>query len=171
MKKNPYNFNEIPTELKNLPQWVLWRKEERNGKPTKIPYQANGEMAQANNRRTWSTFATAVKFYLEGDYDGIGFVFSRQDNYIGIDIDKCVVAGKTNTFATEIIDTLDSYTEFSPSGKRYPHHYQREPSTICFRYWKEEYQAWFRNLLIRTILHIHWKSRKFLMMCMIVRMN
>ncbi|MEK4675931.1 phage/plasmid primase, P4 family [Bacillus sp. FSL K6-2944] len=117
MKKNPYNFNEIPTELKNLPQWVLWRKEERNGKPTKIPYQANSEMAQANNRRTWSTFATAVKFYLEGDYDGIGFVFSRQDNYIGIDIDKCVVDGKTNDFAMEIIDTLDSYTEFSPSGK------------------------------------------------------
>ncbi|MDA1680327.1 MULTISPECIES: phage/plasmid primase, P4 family [Bacillus cereus group] len=117
MKQNPYNFNEIPTELKSLPQWVLWRKEERNGKPTKIPYQANGEMAQANNRRTWSTLATAVKFYLEGDYDGIGFVFSRQDNYIGIDIDKCVVAGKTNTFATEIIDTVDSYTEFSPSGK------------------------------------------------------
>ncbi|PGW47586.1 phage/plasmid primase, P4 family [Bacillus thuringiensis] len=117
MKKNPYNFNEIPTELKNLPQWVLWRKETRNGKLTKIPYQFNGEMAQANNRRTWSTFATAVKFYLEGDYDGIGFVFSRQDNYVGIDLDKCVVDGKTNVFSTEIIDTLDSYTEFSPSGK------------------------------------------------------
>ncbi|PHG57591.1 phage/plasmid primase, P4 family [Bacillus toyonensis] len=117
MKQNPYNFNEIPTELKNVPQWVLWRKEERNGKPTKIPYQANGEMAQANNRRTWSTFATAVKFYLEGDYDGIGFVFSRQDNYVGIDLDTCCVDGKLNTFATEIIDTLDSYTEFSPSGK------------------------------------------------------
>ncbi|HDR3896739.1 phage/plasmid primase, P4 family [Bacillus cereus] len=116
MKKNPYNFNEIPTELKNLPQWVLWRKEERNGKFTKIPYQFNGEMAQANNRRTWSTFATAVKFYLEGDYDGIGFVFSRQDNYVGIDLDTCCVDGKLNTFATEIIDTLDSYTEFSPSG-------------------------------------------------------
>ncbi|EOV9525606.1 phage/plasmid primase, P4 family [Bacillus cytotoxicus] len=117
MKENPYNFNEIPTELKALPQWILWRKEKRNGKPTKVPYQVTGEMAQANNRRTWSTFATAVKFYLEGDYDGIGFVFSRQDNYIGIDIDKCVVDGKINTFATEIIDTLDSYTEFSPSGK------------------------------------------------------
>lgn len=115
MKENPYNFNEIPTELKALPQWILWRKEKRNGKPTKVPYQVTGEMAQANNRRTWSTFATAVKFYLEGDYDGIGFVFSRQDNYIGIDIDKCVVDGKTNTLATEVIDTLDSYTEFSPS--------------------------------------------------------
>jgi putative DNA primase/helicase len=117
MKENPYNFNEIPAELKALPQWILWKSEKRNGKPTKVPYQANGEMAQANNRRTWSTFATAVKFYLQGEYDGIGFVFSRQDNYIGIDIDKCVTDEKPNTFATEIIDTLDSYTEFSPSGK------------------------------------------------------
>ncbi|HFJ9344257.1 TPA: phage/plasmid primase, P4 family [Bacillus mobilis] len=117
MKKNPYNFNEIPAELKALPQWILWKFETRNGKQTKVPCQVTGEMAQANNRRTWSTFATAVKFYLEGDYDGIGFVFSRQDNYIGIDIDKCVVDRKTNAFATEIIDTLDSYTEFSPSGK------------------------------------------------------
>lgn len=116
MKKNPYNFNEIPAELKALPQWILWKFEMRNGKQTKVPCQVTGEMAQANNRRTWSTFATAVKFYLEGDYDGIGFVFSRQDNYIGIDIDKCVTDGKTNTFATEIINTLDSYTEFSPSG-------------------------------------------------------
>ncbi|MEH7150554.1 DNA primase [Bacillus thuringiensis] len=115
MKENIYNFNEIPAELKALPQWILWRKEKKDGKATKIPYQVTGEMAQANNRRTWSTFATAVKFYLEGDYDGIGFVFSRQDNYIGIDIDKCVVDGKTNAFATEIINTLDSYTEFSPS--------------------------------------------------------
>ena len=117
MKENPYNFNEIPAELKALPQWILWRFETRNNKPTKVPYQVDGEMAQANNRSTWSTFATAVKFYLEGDYDGIGFVFSRQDNYIGIDIDKCVIDGKTNAFSTEIIDTLDSYTEFSPSGK------------------------------------------------------
>ncbi|MFD1205809.1 DNA primase, partial [Sporosarcina contaminans] len=116
MKEN-YDFNSIPSELKALPQWILWRIETRNGKQTKVPYQVDGEMAQANNRRTWSTFATAVKFYLEGDYDGIGFIFSRQDNYIGIDIDNCVVDGKPNAFANEIIDSLDSYTEFSPSGK------------------------------------------------------
>lgn len=114
--KEHYDFNSIPPELKALPQWILWRFEERGGKKTKVPYQPDGEMAQANNRRTWSTFATAVKFYMQGNYDGIGFVFSRQDSYIGIDIDKCVVDDKPNTFATEIIDTLDSYTEFSPSG-------------------------------------------------------
>lgn len=114
--KEHYDFNSIPSELKALPQWILWRYENRNGKQTKIPYQADGNEAMANNRRTWSTFATVVKFYLEGDYDGIGFVFSRQDSYIGVDIDKCVVDEKVNAFGNEIIDTLDSYTEFSPSG-------------------------------------------------------
>lgn len=117
MKENPYNFNEIPAELKALPQWIVWKEEEKEGRYTKVPYQVDGEMAQANNRRTWSTFATAVKFYLQGDYNGIGFVFSRQDNYIGIDIDDCVIDGKPNSFANDIIEAFDSYTEFSPSGK------------------------------------------------------
>lgn len=114
--KTPINFNDIPSELRALPQWILWRKEERGEKYTKIPYQVDGNEARSNDRRTWSTFATAVKFYMNGDYDGIGFVFSREDKYIGIDIDNCVVDGKPNTFANEIIETLDSYTEFSPSG-------------------------------------------------------
>lgn len=125
MKNHSYNFNEIPSELKALPQWILWKAEKRNGKPTKVPYQPNGEMAQANNRSTWSSFATACKFYMESDYDGIGFVFSRQDNYIGVDIDKCVNYShedtsrenpQLNAFANEVVEILDSYTEFSPSG-------------------------------------------------------
>lgn len=116
-EKNNYNFNEIPSELRNLPQWILWRYETRKGKVTKVPYQPNGEEAMSNNPRTWSTFATAVKFYLEQNFDGIGFVFSRRDNYIGIDIDDCVVDGQVNNFAAEIIEDLDSYTEFSVSGE------------------------------------------------------
>lgn len=125
MKENPYNFNEIPSELRLLPQWILWKAEEKGGRYTKIPYQIDGNEARSNDRRTWSTFATAAKFYTESDADGIGFVFSRQDNFIGIDIDKCVsysaddtekVNPIINTFAQGIIDTLDSYTEFSVSG-------------------------------------------------------
>ncbi|WP_324730252.1 phage/plasmid primase, P4 family [Lysinibacillus fusiformis] len=125
MKRNSYNFNEIPSELKALPQWILWRAEEKGSRYTKIPYQVDGNEARSNDRRTWSTFATAAKFYTESNADGIGFVFSRQDNYIGIDIDKCVTYAAddtnkanpiVNTFAQEIIDTLDSYTEFSVSG-------------------------------------------------------
>lgn len=112
-----YSFNEIPIELKRLPQWIVWKEELRDGKLTKVPYQVNGEQAQSTNRRTWSTFQTAVKFYLEHGYNGIGFVFSKQDTYIGIDIDDCVVDEVPNKFASEIIDLLDSYTEFSPSGE------------------------------------------------------
>lgn len=35
MKENPYNFNEIPTELKALPQWILWRKEKETANQQK----------------------------------------------------------------------------------------------------------------------------------------
>ena len=118
--KEHYDFNSIPSELKMLPQWILWKYEilEGKDKPTKVPYQPDGEKASTNNPRTWSTFPTILKFYLEKDFDGIGFVFSKREQYIGIDIDNCVDdQGEINNFATDIIDLLDSYTEFSPSRK------------------------------------------------------
>lgn len=111
-----YDFNAIPNELKRIPQWIVWKKEEREGKFTKVPYQVNGEMAQSNNRRSWSTFNTAVHYFNTGGYDGIGFMFSKDDPYIGIDIDHCVKDGKFSLLAEEIIEMLDSYTELSPSG-------------------------------------------------------
>jgi putative DNA primase/helicase len=111
-----YQFNNIPEELQKVPHWIVWRKEVRDGKPTKVPYQVNGEMAQSNNKRTWSTFYTAVHAYKNGTYDGIGFMFSKDDPYIGIDIDHCVTDEVPNAFAQEVIELLDSYTEFSPSG-------------------------------------------------------
>jgi putative DNA primase/helicase len=110
------NLNQIPAELKSAHQWIVWKSEIRDGKPTKVPYQANGEMAQSNNRRSWSTFHTAARTFINGGYDGIGFMFSKDDPFIGIDIDHCVDDGVPNAFAQEIIDMMDSYTEFSPSG-------------------------------------------------------
>ncbi|PCK21868.1 DNA primase [Bacillus pumilus] len=112
-----YEFKNIPQELKNAPQWILWRSEERDGKKTKVPYQIDGSMAQSSNKRTWSTFPTILKFYNNRDYDGIGFMFSKDDPFIGIDIDHCVEDGVLSPFAQEIVDSVGSYTEFSPSGK------------------------------------------------------
>jgi putative DNA primase/helicase len=77
----------------------------------------NGEMAQSNNKRTWSTFYTAVHSYNNGNFDGVGFMFSKDDPYIGIDIDHCFEDGKISSFADEIIEMMDSYTELSPSGE------------------------------------------------------
>ncbi|EMY5504768.1 DNA primase [Bacillus wiedmannii] len=111
-----YKFNQIPAELKNTPHWILWRSEVRNGKKTKVPYQINGEMAQSNNKRSWSTFPTIIKFYEQGDYDGIGFMFSKDDPFIGIDIDHCIQEGALTSLAEDVIETVNSYTEYSPSG-------------------------------------------------------
>ena len=112
-----YEFKNIPQELKNAPQWILWRSEERDGKKTKVPYQIDGSMAQSSNKRTWSTFPTVLKFYNDRDYDGIGFMFSKDDPFIGIDIDHCVEDGVLSPFAEEIVQAISSYTEYSPSGK------------------------------------------------------
>ncbi|MEC2368095.1 DNA primase, partial [Bacillus licheniformis] len=98
-----YQFKNIPQELKNAPQWILWRSEERDGKKTKVPYQIDGSMAQSSNKRTWSTFPTVLKFYNDRDYDGIGFMFSKDDPFIGIDIDHCVEDGVLSPFAEEIV--------------------------------------------------------------------
>lgn len=111
-----YKLNQIPAELKNTPHWILWRSEVRNGKKTKVPYQINGEMAQSNNKRSWSTFPTIIKFYEQGDYDGIGFMFSKDDPFIGIDIDHCIQEGALTSLAEDVIETVNSYTEYSPSG-------------------------------------------------------
>jgi putative DNA primase/helicase len=111
-----YHFQNIPTELKNTPHWILWRSEKRDGKPTKVPYQISGEMAQSNNKRSWSTFPTVVKFYEKGGYDGIGFMFSKDDPFVGIDIDHCVNEGALTELAEDVIETVQSYTEYSPSG-------------------------------------------------------
>ena len=49
---------------------------------------------------------------------GVGFVFTEDDPYAGIDIDKCrnSETGEIDQWARKIVDALDSYTEISPSG-------------------------------------------------------
>lgn len=109
------SYNEIPIELQQLNNWIVWRLESRKGKNTKVPYNVNGGEARSNDVNTWSSFVEAVTVARTGKYDGIGFMFSENDGYIGIDIDKCYKNGEFNEVATSVIDSLDSYTEFSPS--------------------------------------------------------
>src|SRR5690242_1942469 len=67
-------------ELQARPQWVCWRKEIRNGKPTKVPYNAlTGRLAESNNPATWAELAQ-VEARLHQQpraYDGIGYMFHR----------------------------------------------------------------------------------------------
>ena len=103
----------------DLPQWVCWRAELREGKATKIPYSPeSGSRARSDDPATWGTLSEARKAAREKDLDGIGFVFTESDPFCGVDLDACVDpnTGEIASWATEIVGALDSYTEFSPSG-------------------------------------------------------
>jgi putative DNA primase/helicase len=109
-------FLNIPDELRQLPQWVNWRIEQRAGKPTKVPKQPSGMNADSTAPKTWSTFERVSQ--TNGKFDGIGFVFTKEAGNIGIDLDKCrdPKTGETEQWALDIIAELDSYTELSQSG-------------------------------------------------------
>lgn len=105
----------IPAVLKERKQWVLWAEETRDGKPTKVPYNRGGFRASSTDAGTWDTFESVLVKYEMGGYAGIGYVFSADDPFCGIDLDACYkecVQG----WAIEIIKRLDTYTEWSPSG-------------------------------------------------------
>lgn len=107
---------EVPTELAELPQWVTWRYENRGGKPTKVPYQVNGELASTTDPTTWSTFEEASKAAAFGNFAGVGFVFTEADDLVGIDLDNCFADGELVEWAQEIVDRFQTYAEISPSG-------------------------------------------------------
>lgn len=114
---NPEN---IPFELKALPQWVNWKKEQRGGKATKVPYHAStGKLARVDDPSTWSSFEQALAAYQNGnEYTGIGYIFTEQDPYVGIDLDGCIDdEGRIADWALQIILQMNSYTEYSQSRK------------------------------------------------------
>jgi hypothetical protein len=110
------SYENIPLELQELNQWVCWKIVEREGlKPTKLPINPRtGELASVTDPGTWSDFATAV---LQSQrWSGIGFVFTEQDEYAGIDLDD--THGDADAYARQIkiYNEFNSYSELSPSG-------------------------------------------------------
>jgi hypothetical protein len=99
----------IPDELKARRSWVVWKYElDTRGKWTKVPYQATrpSRKAKTDTPSTWASYDNAVHCYLKGGFDGIGYVFSKDDPYVGGDID--------HDLSTDRIPP--TYAEISPSG-------------------------------------------------------
>ncbi|WP_367009435.1 phage/plasmid primase, P4 family [Staphylococcus capitis] len=112
-------LSNIPDELKQLNNWCVWKFEKRNGKRTKIPFNAEtGEFAKSNDKSTWSSYETVVN---AKGVDGIGFFF--EPPYLGIDIDdidddlhRFKQGDKLDNIVSEFNEAFKSYTEVSPSG-------------------------------------------------------
>jgi len=110
-------FGSVPSELKELGQWVVWKSIRKPYGLAKVPFSAFGGCAKTTDPETWSSFDEAVRAYAKGDYDGIGFVFAPDGGYVGIDIDDCLSEdGGISSEAAKIVYDMKSYTEISPSG-------------------------------------------------------
>ena len=103
----------IPEELQEWDQWVGWSWKWIGGRWTKVPYHLEtGHSASSTDPATWSSYAAT-----EGQ-EKIGFVFTENDPYCGIDLDDCVdpKTGEISEEARLIVGRFASYTEMSPSG-------------------------------------------------------
>jgi primase-polymerase (primpol)-like protein len=100
-------------ELSRLPHWI-------GANAAKAPLCAFDPMRHASttDRRTWSTFDVARQGLEHGWYPHIGFVFSETP-YVAIDLDKCrnPDTGPIETWAQDVIELLNSYTDESVSGR------------------------------------------------------
>ena len=112
-------------EYKNLPPALLrdglfcvWKYENREGKPTKVPYNPRtGGRAQSTNPATFAPLDTALAVL--GQYDGLGVGIFGHVGAIDIDhcIDDCIDDnGELSPLAFDVMDTIKGYTEYSPSG-------------------------------------------------------
>lgn len=99
-----YSFDNIPSELKRLKQWVCWMGDKLPKNPM------TGNNAMSNNPSTWGTFEQAVKSMEHFKFDGIGFMFAN--GYFGVDLDHCL---DNDELIDDFVESLDSYTEYSKS--------------------------------------------------------
>lgn len=114
-------YEKIPLEIKKTRRWVGYKVETRDGKQTKVPYNAIlGTHARSNDPSTWTTFGVAVSGCLKYGFDGIGFMLGKDTetdtHYLGIDLDNHDEPD-FQELASDFIETLNSYTEYSHSGK------------------------------------------------------
>lgn len=111
--------------MQGLRQWLVWRFEAdpKRPKPLKVPYYVSGgkrvgTQGDEKDRKRLVPVHMAQAKLAAGEHAGLGFAFLPGDGLIGIDIDGAVSDdGEISPMATEIVERLASYTEWSPSRK------------------------------------------------------
>lgn len=99
----------IPEELRQEARWVCFNE-------NKLPIApATGGPASSTDPRTWTTYQQAAEAVPRLGCRGVGFVLG--DGWAGIDIDHCIGPdGQAAPEALTIINAMNTYTEYSPSG-------------------------------------------------------
>lgn len=128
--KTIFSTQTIPEQLKGIDRWAPWRlvynkkRSETQGRDVydKVPHRADNPNFGISTAKPeqWFTFDAAVRAVERNPdkFDGVGFCITGQKDLVMVDLDDCVDAsGTVAPWADELVSTLDSYTELSPSGK------------------------------------------------------
>jgi putative DNA primase/helicase len=114
----------IPQVMRDNRAWVVWRYEPSPSRPeklTKKPYSAHDDgPASSTDPATWATFREALAYHVANDWtDGVGMVVCDTDDFVGIDLDHCrnSETGAIEPWAQQVVDTVNSYTEVTPSNE------------------------------------------------------
>ena len=107
-------------ELVTVNRWLCWRmilNPDPTKKPKKVPVNPrDGTYAKSTDSATWGSFIEAALWYQRHDEAGLGFALG--DGWAGVDLDDCADAeGGISPEAWRIIESFNSYAEFSPSGR------------------------------------------------------
>lgn len=111
-----FDYSTISKFMQEHGKFCLWKLEMKSGKgkPDKIPYQLNGKRADATNPQHYASFEEIVEVFAKGGYAGVGVGCFKPLRLV--DVDDCVVDRMLDERGQDIMDTLDSYTELSPSS-------------------------------------------------------
>ena len=120
------DYSNFPASLRDLNQFVVWSygEQRHDGKRSKVCHDPKtNKLASVTDPHTWSSFARALRFYRvtarHGFTEGIGFVFTTDDDLVGIDLDHCIdpLTGAISEPANSIVEAFHgTYIERSPSG-------------------------------------------------------
>lgn len=94
------DYSNVPDELKKVKQWVLWKFDWKlkDGMYAKVPYQTTGTRASSTDPSTWSSFSNCLLAFEHpgANFEGLGFVFSEDSPFVGVDLDSCVIEDGDN---------------------------------------------------------------------------
>ncbi len=118
------NFNSlrIPREMKNMKNWVLYKKEylDNPNHPSKVMISVSGRYwhkARSNQKEDWTIYYPTLRTLYKTQYDGLAFVLNQ--GIVFIDIDNSInEEGELSSLAKELLDKFpNTYAERSCSGK------------------------------------------------------
>jgi len=109
----------VPWELRAVIRWIIWRYERNGNRWWMVPRQPDDlSQIKTNSPNSLSSFAAAIVRFRADECDGVGFVPQAHDPWLGIELKRCrnPRTGLLERWASQIVATLASYCEVSPSA-------------------------------------------------------